>query len=310
MLEKLFKLLGYAKIQPIAEETESPSNEPTLEEHISKITAFHNANFNKIEKAISHTYQELEFLIASTSPKESEEISIRLNTLMLGVWCESRLHKLAYEKDLFSEIDRKFIYSGSNLEDKWKKSLEIALRKNKTLDSDVILDLGSLGFSLFQVYTEIKNWIDVYFTPVIRLRNKVAHSQWVNPFQNYQSGWDSSWSFKLCGESKGLLNRENILTLKYKHELLKRIATAINNLSLVDTEYEVQDFDSMHGDITDKANSLSLLKGIDLKEYRSKLVEKYKYQQENKKKINAIALEKSAQNAIEKLKLKYNLVLK
>ena len=132
MLGKILKLFGYEKIQTIVEEAELSSVEPTIEEHIEKTALLHIENFNKVEIAISQTHRELEFLIASSSTKESEEIAIRLNTLMLGVWCESRLHKLAYEKDVFSEIERKFIYSGSSLEDKWKKSLEVALRKNKS----------------------------------------------------------------------------------------------------------------------------------------------------------------------------------
>ncbi|ASG06390.1 hypothetical protein CEQ50_01975 [Vibrio anguillarum] len=306
MFEKLFRLFGYEKTRPVTEESENVSKEPTLENHIVKISRYHNDNFSKIEDAISHTQRDLELLIGSSASKDSEDTLNRLNTLMLGIWCESRLHKLVYEKNLFSEDERKFIYSGSNLEEKWKKSLEIALRRHKGLENHVALDINSLGFALFQIYSEIKNWIDIHFSPVIRLRNKVAHSQWVFPFMNYQDGWDSSWSFKLCTDSKALLSRENVLTLKYKHELLKRVAIAINNLALANTEYEVQDFDEMYNGITEQANKLGSMKGSDIKNYRDVLIHGHRHKQENKKK----ASEKAVKNAIDKLKQEYDFVPK
>lgn len=303
MLDKLFKLLGYEKVQLEVEEPKANNNEPTLDSHIVNVTVYHNSNFNKIEQAISHTHRDLEELIASSGTKESEDTLVRLNTLMLGIWCESRLHKLTYEKNLFSEDERKTIYSASSLEEKWKKSLEVALRRNKALDAGAPLNVETLDFALFQVYSQIKRWIDIYFSPVIRLRNKVAHSQWVNPFKNYQNGWNSSWTFQLCTESKGLLFKENVLTLKYKHDLLKRIATAINNLSLVNSDYEVQDFDSMYAAIIDTESKLSTLKNKTINEYREKLINKHNYQ----KKCKQTALEKAV---TDKLELKYELVLK
>ncbi|MBY7832884.1 hypothetical protein KW463_08535 [Vibrio fluvialis] len=304
MLEKLLRLLGYEKIQFQAEEQpEIETSEPTIDEHIATIASYHNANFNKIEQAISNTHFDLKQLIASGGSTESEETLLRLNTLMLGIWCESRLHKLVYERDLFSESERKSIYSANSLEDKWKKSLEVALRRSKGLNADTPLDIDSLGFQLFQVYSQVKNWIDIHFSPIIKLRNKVAHSQWVNPFKNYQSGWDSSWDFKLCGETKGLLNKENVLTLEYKHELLKRIATAINNLSLTNTEYGVQDFDSMYDSISETAGKLTVLKNRDVMQFKSRLVERYNYQQEQRKTAQENTI-------INKLKLQFDLVPK
>lgn len=291
MLEKIFKFFGYEKIQPQVEvQPEVQSSEPTIDEHITKTSSFHNANFKKIEEAITHTHRDLKQLIASNGSSESEQTLLRINTLMLGIWCESRLHKLIYEKDLFSEDERKSIYSANSLEDKWKKSLEVALRRNKGISPEVALDINSLEFQLFQIYSEVKNWIDIYFSPVIKLRNKVAHSQWVNPFKNYQSGWNSSWDFKLCGDTKGLLNKENVLTLEYKHELLKRISTAINNLSLANTEYGVQDFDSIHSSIREVAGKLSALSNRDLTDYKTELKERHAYQLEQRKSVQKNAI--------------------
>lgn len=299
MFEKLFGLLGYEKKLLVTEQPENITSEPSLEDHISKICRYHNENFLKIEEAISHTQRDLELLIGSSASKESENTLIRLNTLLLGVWCESRLHKLVYEKNLFSEEERKLIYSGSNLEDKWKRSLEIALRRNKGIELEAPLGASSLGYTTFKVYNEINGWIDYYFVPVIKLRNKIAHSQWVNPFTNYQSGWESSWTFKFCPDSKALLSNENILTLKYKHELLKRIATAINNLSLANTAYNVQDFDSTYMKISEQVDKLSSLNKESLKSYREALINGH-----NRKQLN---IEKTI---IEKLKSNYDLVPK
>lgn len=251
---------------PVSSPVGIPANQ-----HIADVQRYHEENFNEVQVALEHIERELRHVTRTESP--SEGTITRLFTLLLGVWCEARLHKLLYEKAAFDEEERAKIYAESSVEQKWKKALEIAFRKHHGINSTTPLSYEVAGFSRLKIYEQILQWLDDYFVSVMQLRNKIAHGQWIKPFVNYQSGWTSSADFKISGDSIAALKRENLLSIILKAKILQNIAVAINNLAIDGQKYEAKDFDVQHGRIH---TDIKYLESADFAAYRQKLIDGYK----------------------------------
>ena len=73
---------------------------------------------------------------------------------------------------------------------------------------------------------------------VIEIRNKLAHGQWIYPFNSDGDAVES--------EKKRLLDRENIMTLQFKDDLIGYLADIVNNLVVSPATF-VKTFDEKYG---------------------------------------------------------------
>ncbi len=234
---------------------------------ISKVKDYHEKNFEHVSSALEHIGKQLRKVIRKGD--EPDEITFtRLYTMLLGVWCEARLHKLLYEKGAFSEHERANIYNAGSLEIRWQRALDIGLKKNASLAIDAEITISSVGFVRFKIYEEIHSWISDHFSPAITLRNKVAHGQWVSPFTNMQDTWIDSSSFKICSKSITALKKENLQTTSYKIDLLKEISITINNLAVDSNIYQVENFDDRYKKIF---NIVEKINTADYSDFKSRI---------------------------------------
>lgn len=211
-------------------------------EHIEKVKRYHDDNFTAVNSALESIEKQLRKSLSKND--ESGELTFtRIYTMMLGVWCEARLHKLLYEKDVFSEDERYVVYNKSSLGDRWKAALELGLKKYRGLSPEDKISDETVTFSVLNMYKEIQKWISEHFEPAITLRNKIAHGQWIKPFTNTQGEWVNTNKFSICGNSISSLNGENVLTTTIKVQLIKEISVTINNLAVDSHVYKAEDFD-------------------------------------------------------------------
>lgn len=231
-------------------------------EFIEKVKGYHDSNFTHVSSALEHTEKQLRKSIAK-SDAPGEITFTRLYTMLLGVWCEARLHKLLYEKGAFSEDERRFVYSANQLSERWQRALEIGLKKHVGLELDSKILKTSVTFSVFNIYTEIRGWISEHFSPAITLRNKISHGQWVKPFPNTQGEWVNSENFSICQSSIAALNSENLLTTTIKIDLIKEISVTINNLAVDSHVYKTENFDERHAVVS------SIIEKLESADYRS-----------------------------------------
>lgn len=215
-------------------------------EFIEKVKGYHDDNFAAVNSALENIEKQLRKSL-SKSDESGELTFTRLYTMMLGVWCEARLHKLLYEKGVFSEDQRQFVYDVSSLGERWQRALELGLKKHLGLQISDEISRKTVKFSVFNLYEEIRGWISEHFAPAITLRNKIAHGQWIKPFTNTQGEWLNSNNFSICGSSIASLNDENLLTTTIKIQLIKEISVTINNLAVDSHVYKAENFDERYG---------------------------------------------------------------
>jgi hypothetical protein len=215
-------------------------------DYIEKVKRYHDDNFAAVNSALGNIEKQLRKSL-SKSDESGELTFTRLYTMMLGVWCEARLHKLLYEKGVFSEDERRFVYSISSLGDRWQRALELGLKKHLGLKIEDEISKKKVNFSVFNLYEEIRGWIVEHFAPAITLRNKIAHGQWVKPFTNTQGEWVNTSDFSICGSSMASLKGENVLTTTIKVQLIKEISVTINNLAVDSHVYKAENFDERYG---------------------------------------------------------------
>lgn len=226
-------------------------------EYVEKVKRYHDDNFAAVNSALENIEKQLRKSLSKDD--ESGELTFtRLYTMMLGVWCEARLHKLLYEKGVFSEEERHFVYSASSLGDRWLRALELGLKKHLGLKIEDEISKKSVRFSVFNLYEEIRGWISEHFAPAITLRNKIAHGQWIKPFTNTQGEWFNTNNFSVCGSSIASLKDENLLTTTIKVQLIKEISVTINNLAVDSHVYKVENFDERYGVVSSIIEKLAL----------------------------------------------------
>jgi hypothetical protein len=245
---------------------------------ILSVKRYHEENFEQVSKALDLAEKQLRKVIAKPNAKDpaealANEITLtRFYTLILGVWCEARLHKLLYETGAFDEADRSVVYNIKAIEQRWQAALDIGIRKHASLAITDELTGETLGFSKFMIYEEIQSWIRHYFSPAITLRNKIAHAQWAKPFGNMQDKWLNSSDFRISQDSMGALKDENLLTTTLKFNLIKEVSTTINNLAVDSKIYQAGDFDERYKIVSGVVSKLKL---ADYKKYREGIVGKF-----------------------------------
>ena len=213
--------------------------------HIEKVKCYHDENFAAVNSALENIEKQLRKSLAKND--ESGELTFtRIYTMMLGVWCEARLHKLLYEKGVFSEDERYFVYNKASLGERWNAALELGLKKHLGFNIGDKICKKTVKFSVLNLYEEIQRWISEHFEPAITLRNKIAHGQWVKPFTNTQGEWLNTNKFNICGSSIASLKSENVLTTTIKVQLIKEISVTINNLAVDSHIYKAENFDERY----------------------------------------------------------------
>lgn len=156
----------------------------------------------------------------------------RLFALVLGTWAETRLRKLHYEPNGFNDADRALLNGESSQINKWSKSIEIAVRKHYNIQTGP-LNNTNLPHSTYSRYQTLQDILENHLKPVIEIRNKLAHGQWVFQFTD---------SMDLSVPHKTAIENVNVLSLQFKHLLLKHLSQIVHDLTVSKPTFE-RDFD-------------------------------------------------------------------
>lgn len=298
---------------PVVEEKKDIPNEPSeaelLELHVTKLSGYFESNLELVALSIPHIKKNLHTAIASSSAGE-EVTYTKLYTMLLGIWTEGRLHKLVYEKGAFNDCERVYIYSGNNLEEKWHKALEIAFRKFRGVELEIELTSETLGFTHFNIYNEMKGWITSYISPVISLRNRVAHGQWKHPFSNDTGEWSNSFTFKISEQLSTKFYKENYLTVECKFHLVQDISVAINNLAVNAEEYKTGEFDDMYAKVQKQVEKLELIDKKEFIKFKNFSQEGFKKKEQSLKKKQEELIAETQKLMLEQIKKEYTLTPK
>lgn len=200
----------------------------------SKLYAHHVANLQELELALSHTARLARSAIASRDPQQSLRSLLRLYAFLVGAWAESRLRKLLHEEFGFDEVERSAILAKSTQLEQWQATVDLSFRKHHKI-AKAQLDERNLGVTHAARRAALHDVLGNELKIIIEIRNKLAHGQWVYPFNSEGTAVEQ--------DKYKLINKENFQSLQFKFALLKHLADAVHDLVVSPQTFE-RDFDS------------------------------------------------------------------
>jgi hypothetical protein len=204
-----------------------------MESHYSK----HCDNLRALESAISSIQITLRDYISRCDERNSD-IYTKILAHLVNSWVEVRILKLIYEEGAFSEVEIKKVIK-CNLNDKWKKSLEIAYRKGFCISNSTPINDNR--------YSALLRIIDNYLLPSSQMRNRLAHGQWVFAFKNSVLDVDEQLTTDI--------RNDNILKIQLRFRIFKDLSQIIHDLAVSAPTFE-RDFDKNFGKIKEKQQQL------------------------------------------------------
>src|SRR5579862_5895974 len=187
----------------------------------SKIYLQHVANLRELEFAIGHTARIAKAAIACRDPEQSLRSLLRLYSFLIGAWAECRLRKLLHEEFGFKDAEREAILSESTQLGQWKRTVDAAFRKHHRI-TKAPLDERVLGVAHAARRAALHDVLDNELQILIEIRNKLAHGQWVYPFNNEGTAVEQ--------QKYTLINKENLQSLQFKWSLVGHLADAVHDL--------------------------------------------------------------------------------
>jgi hypothetical protein len=176
----------------------------------------------------------LRALNASLSRDDATTSDALLKTtmLLLGAWAEDRLRKMLFEPNGFTSDEREQITGAGSQIEMWKFALERGFRKRYQLPFANLAQ--ALPFTPRSRYTAILNIIENDLRPIIEVRNKLAHGQWVRPLNSENDDVSPLHTQQINGE--------NAHSVKCKHRILEYLSQIIQDLAAGGVAFE-RDFD-------------------------------------------------------------------
>lgn len=200
----------------------------------TKLYGHHVANLQELQAALGNVARLARAAIASKDPERSLRTLLRLYALLLGAWAECRLKKLLHEEFGFSGAEREAILLHGTQLEQWQAAVDAAFRKHYKLPN-AELDARTLGVAPSARRDALLDVLKSDLRIVIEIRNKLAHGQWIYPF--------NSEGTQVEQDKYMLINKENLLSLEFKLAMLEHLADAVHDLVVSPRTFE-RDFDS------------------------------------------------------------------
>lgn len=221
----------------------------------------HTANLRAVDRAFKEAFAVAKFAI-QTENSNLESSQTKLCGLLLGVWAETRLSKLLNEQSFFNDSDKERIFQIDNLYFRWKEVVDHGFKKH--YNANVISD-KSLGHTAYHQYLAPKEHLEHYIKPILELRNRLAHGQWIYPFASNQPNGE------VVSEKFLELRNMNIQSLNQQHLVLKYLSDLIFLLMANKSAFQ-RDFDTLYRKIIHQTHRLEKQSYSD---YKTKLISNF-----------------------------------
>jgi hypothetical protein len=205
----------------------------------------HVKNLRAVGTALERMFRELNSSLSRSDDTTSDAL-LKTTMLLLGAWAEDRLRKMLYETNGFDAAERQHITAPRSQIDIWKVALERGFRKRYKIPLADLLQ--TLPLTPRARYAALLNVIDVDLRPIIEVRNKLAHGQWVRPLNSENDDYSPSHTQQINGE--------NAHSVKCKHRLLEYLSQIIHDLA-VGTEAFERDFDKHYSNLEHAKREIS-----------------------------------------------------
>lgn len=199
----------------------------------TKLYKQHVANLRELEAALVNVARLCRAAIALRDPQRTVRTLLRLYAFLLGAWAECRLCKLLHEELGFSEVERSRISESDTQLAQWQSTVDLAFRKHYKI-TRAELNQQTLGVTASARRDALVAVLDEDLKIIIEIRNKLAHGQWIYPFNSQGTAVES--------EKFTLINKENLLSLEFKFAMLRHLADTIHDLVVSPKTFD-RDFD-------------------------------------------------------------------
>lgn len=220
----------------------------------------HTANLRAVDEAFKEAVAVARSAIRDQK-NDLEEAQSKLCGLLLGVWAETRLSKLLNEQNFFADDERDRYFGIDNLFDRWTAVLEHGFRKHYRARQ---LSEASLGHGAFHQFCTLRQHLEFHIKPILEIRNKLAHGQWIYPFAS------NSPNGEVVQEKYLALKNINIHSLNLQYLILKHLSDLIFLLLANKTAFQ-RDFDNSYSKISDQVRRLE---SQSYQTYRNKIIQR------------------------------------
>jgi len=200
----------------------------------SKIYRHHVANLRELELAIGHAARIARAEIASGDPRNSLRSMLRLYSFLVGAWAECRLQKLLHETNGFSEKEREVIGQAKTQLEQWERTVDLGFRKHHQVWKAPLI-AKNIGVTHAARREALHAVLSNELRIIIEIRNKLAHGQWIYPFNSNGDAVEP--------DKHKLINKENLQSLQFKYALVGYLADTVHDLVVSPATFE-RDFDS------------------------------------------------------------------
>lgn len=194
----------------------------------------HSQNFAAVKAEL--TQIELLHKQSIRAGKEPEIRSMRrTHTLYLGIYAEAKLRKILSDPTGFNESEREALWHVSDQYSRWVSAVQLAFRRHYSVLFHLPLNEYTLGVSVSSRADQVIQLLAEYVKPVIEVRNKLAHGQWV-------------WQLKSRSEGQFVQNStnydSNYTTTVSTHAVIETVGNLVHILAVSEPTFD-RDYDSL-----------------------------------------------------------------
>lgn len=184
-----------------------------------EIAQAHAKNRKQILKAITQTNQALNWAVKENKP-DLEYANIRILMVLFSAYLESSLGFILnfYGAQITTAAQRKVLSEPSEIK-KWKLLFEYLFRKRYMGGKRWAINIKNVGFTAHRRYEYIEELIDSSLTPIIEVRNKLAHGQWAIAFTSEGANKNQPMTTKIWSLSKKDTLLTKTITKKFVHTM-------------------------------------------------------------------------------------------
>lgn len=213
---------------------------------VKVLYAAHVSNLRALNAALTHVHRQLNYLLASEQDIAAQAL-LKIYVFLIGAWAEVRLLKMLHEPHAAADVHRQKILAESTQLDRWKMSIEVGFRSKHNVPI-APLSKYTLPATQYFLFEELVNLINEELSPIISIRNKLAHGQWSRILTANLDDFSP--------DMMALLNTENALSAKLKRNILEYLCRIIHDLFNSPGAFQ-RDFDTHHRNLMQTKRNLS-----------------------------------------------------
>jgi hypothetical protein len=187
-------------------------------------------NYREVEKALTQLERSIVSAIRRSDDSSVQALT-RLQLLVLSVKAEARLIKIAHTPKGFVPAERTAVLGEADAIGRWKLVVDTAFRRHYRVPTTSTLS-DVLDHDTLAKYSTLHSLISNELKLVISLRNKLAHGQWIFPFNTTLSAVEPAIRTSLAAETT--------LSARFRDRLLTQMGNIVVDLVVSAPSFEAR----------------------------------------------------------------------